>query len=266
MQNQGGRCGTARTQIIKHGGRLFKKERQIIFNACRGHTIADVFVNAAFGRVAIEQFTPAASELGARRFVHGKLTARQQAHLGHRIQAALGVGVEGANGINFVVKQIDPIGHQRAHGKQIDQATAHRIFAGADHLAHVAVSRQGKLGFELGFVQFLFGLEVKRVASQKRRRCQAIQSGGGRNEHQVGAFGFVTLVNAPQRGQAFTDEVLMGREGVVGQRFPIGKNGAAQVWCKESHLVHEALCVSGIRSDHGCEAALGFFALGQLGQ
>jgi len=133
----------------------------------------------------------------------------------------------------------------RAHWKQVDQATSHRILAGADHLADVAVASQGQLGFELGFVQFLFGFEVKGVACQKCRRCQTVKGRGGRNEHQVGALGFVALVDAPQSRQAFTDQVLVGRKRVVGQRFPVRKNGAAQARGKKGHLVHQPL---GVRS------------------
>jgi len=55
-------------------------------------------------------------------------------------------------------------------------------------------------------------------------------------------------------------------KGVVGQRFPIGKNGETQVGCKEGYFVHQALGVCGIRSHNGCESALGFFAFGQLSQ
>ena len=112
----------------------------------------------------------------------------------------------------------------------------------------------------------MFGLELEGVARQKRRWRQAVQSGGGWNEHQVGPFGFVALVNTPKCGQAFANQVLVGRKGVVGQRFPVGKNGAAQGGCKEGHFVYEPLRICGVGGDHRREAPLGFFAFGQLGQ
>ena len=64
-------------QVIKHSGGFFKKQRQVVLNACRGHAIAHVFVDAAFGRVAFEQFAPATAELGAGRLVHRELTTGQ---------------------------------------------------------------------------------------------------------------------------------------------------------------------------------------------
>jgi hypothetical protein len=102
--------------------------------------------------MVIQQFTPSAAKLGTRRFVHGKFAAWQQTHFGHGVQTALRVWIESSDGINFVVKQVDSEGYLRAHGKQINQAAAHRIFTGADHLADVAVACQGQLGFEFGFV------------------------------------------------------------------------------------------------------------------
>ena len=130
----------------------------------------------------------------------------------------------------------------------------------------MAVTGQSELRLELGFVQLLFGFELKGVACQKRRRCQAVQGGGGRDEHQVGPFGFVALTDAPQGGQTFADQILVGREGVVGQCFPVGKNGNAKARCKEGHLVHQPLCVGRIRCHHGRQAALCFLSFGQLGQ
>jgi len=58
----------------------------------------------------------------------------------------LAVGVEGADAVDLIVKQIHAVGHQRAHGEEVDQATAHRVFARAHHLGHMLVARQRELG------------------------------------------------------------------------------------------------------------------------
>ena len=119
------------------------------------------------------------SELGAGVVVHRELTTRQQAHFGHRVKTALAVRVKGSDRVDFVVKQVDPVRHQRAHREQVNQAAAHGVFAGADHLGHMAVAGQRELRLELGFVEFLFDLELKGVASQKARGCKAVERGGG---------------------------------------------------------------------------------------
>ena len=63
------------TQVVKHGGSLFKKQGQVVFNACRRNTIAHVFVNAAACRVTFQQFTPLAAKQGAGAFIHRKFAA-----------------------------------------------------------------------------------------------------------------------------------------------------------------------------------------------
>ena len=66
-----------RSQVVKHGRGVVKKQGQVVLNARGGHAIAHVFVDAAFGRVALEQFAPAAAKFGARRLVHGELATGQ---------------------------------------------------------------------------------------------------------------------------------------------------------------------------------------------
>ena len=55
-------------------------------------------------------------------------------------------------------------------------------------------------------------------------------------------------------------------KAVVGQGFPVGKQGAAQIGRKKCDFVDQALRGSGIGADEGGELACGFFALRQSGQ
>ena len=124
------------------------------------------------------------------------------------------------------------------------------------------VARQRELGAQPGLVQLLLGLEVEGVARQKRRRSQAVQRRGGGHQHHVG----LALGDAPERGQALADEVLVRRESVVGQRLPVGEHGAAQRGRKERHLVDQAPGIGGVGGDDGDGALCGFFALAQVGE
>ena len=130
----------------------------------------------------------------------------------------------------------------------------------------MAVARQCELGLELGFVQLLFDLELEGVARQKTGWCQAIQRGGCRDDHHVGACFLVTLTDAPQRGQALADQVLMRRKRVVGQGFPVREQGAAQFRRKKSHLFDQPLGIGGVRGDDGHQPVPGFLPLTQLRQ
>ncbi|MCC2677396.1 MAG: hypothetical protein K0R58_4343 [Ramlibacter sp.] len=58
----------------------------------------------------------------------------------------------------------------------------------------------------------------------------------------------------------------MRGELVVGQRFPVGKEGSAQPGREEGELVQQPLRVVGVGGDDGREAALLLLALGQAGQ
>jgi hypothetical protein len=106
------------TQVVEHGGGVVEEQRQVVLDAGRGHAVADVLVDAALGGVAFEQLAPAAAELGPRAVVHRELAAGQQAHLGHRIQAALAVGVEGADAVDLVVEQVDAVGQALPMGNR----------------------------------------------------------------------------------------------------------------------------------------------------
>ena len=168
---------------------------------------------------------PACAEGVARVLVHRELAAGQQPHLGHRVQAALAVGIEGADRVDLVAEQVDAVRHGRAHREQIDQPAAHRVLAGRDHLAHVGVAGQRQLRFQRRLVEPLLLLEVEGVGRQKARRGEAHERGRGGQQHHVdlalARAGALGLQDAPQRGQALGDQVLVRREGVVGQRLPI---------------------------------------------
>ena len=262
MQHHRGRF----TQVVKYRGRVLKKQGQVILDTGGGDSGTHVFVDAAFGRVTLQQFAPATTELGPRRFVHRELAPGQQAHLGHGVEAALAVGVKGADAVDLIVKQIHPERHVRAHRKQVDQTAAHRVFAGTDHLGDMAVAGQRKLRFELGFVQLLLGLKFKGIGRQKARRRQAVERGGGRHQHHIDALGLVALADAPQRSQPLADQVLVWREAVVGQGLPVREQGAAQIGRKEADFFQQALGIGSVRGDDGGDATRGFFALGQLCQ
>ncbi|MCY1525359.1 hypothetical protein D9M68_603350 [compost metagenome] len=250
------------TEVVEHGRGLLEEQRQVVLDAGGGHAVAHVLVDAALGRVALEQFAPAAAKARAGVVVHRELAARQQAHLGHGVEAALGVGVEGADGVDLVIEQVDAKRHRRAHREQVDQAAAHRVLARAHHLRHVAVAGQRELGLELGLLQLLLGLELEGVAGQEGRRRQPVQRGGGRHQHHVGLL----LADAPQRGQALADQVLVRRKAVVGQRFPVGEEGAAQFGCEEGDFVDEPLGVVRVGGEHRGGAARGLLAHAELGQ
>jgi len=56
--------------------------------------------------------------------VEREFARRQQPHLVHRIDAALGVDVECAQRLDLVVEQVDAVGQGAARWEEVDQPTA----------------------------------------------------------------------------------------------------------------------------------------------
>ena len=140
-------------QVIEEGGRLVEEQRQVVFDAAGGDTVADVPVQGHARGIAVKALAPAAPEGRACRFVQRELAAGQQLDGLDRIQAALGVGVEGAQAVQFVVEEVQPIGQRGAHREQVDEAAAYRVFTGTQHLLDVLVTCQRELGLQGSFVQ-----------------------------------------------------------------------------------------------------------------
>ena len=264
-QRQRGRCARpfiAGGQVVEHRGRLVEKQRKVVLDARRGQAVAHVLVDAAFGGIALQQLAPAVAEFGARGLVHRKFAPGQQAHLLHRVQAALAVGIEGADGVDLVIEQIHPVRLAAAHRKQVDQPAAHRVFARAAHLRDVLIARQRELAFERRLIQPLPLLEMKGVARHERRRRQAVERRRGGHQHHIR----LALAYGPQRGQALADQVLMRAESVVGQRFPIRKQRAAQLRREKRQLIQQPPGVARIGANHGQPPPASGLAPGQLSQ
>ena len=262
MQHQ----GTGRRQVVEHGGRLVKEQRQVVLDTGGCQAFAHVLVDAAARRVALHQLAPLVAEAGACCIVHREFASRQQAHFLYRVQAALAVRVKGTDAVDLVIKQIHPVRLLRAHRVQVDQAAAHRIFAGAHHLAHMGIAGHGQLTSQRRLVQLLAGLEMEGITGQKRGRAEPVERRAGRNQHHIGTVMAVVLADTPQRRQTLADQVLVRREAVIGQGFPVRKQDAAQCRIKKRQLIQQALGIRRIRGDDGHAAAVGLVARGQPGQ
>ena len=236
-------------EVVEQGRRLVEEERQVVLDAGGGEARADVLVQPHLGRIAFDLLAPARAEGAARRLVHRELAAGQQPHLGHRVERALRVGIEGADRIHLVAEQVDAIRHRRAHREQVDQAAAHRVFAGRNDLAHVGVAGKQQLCLQPRLVEPLALLEVEGVRGEEGGRREPHQRRRRRQQHHVD----LALADAPQRGQPLGDQVLVRREGVVGQGFPVGKDGDGEARREERQLVLEPLRVRRIGGDDGNE-------------
>ena len=223
-------------QVVEQRGGLLEEQRQVVFDAGEGDAVADVLVGQGARRVALEDFAETRAEAIARGLVHGEFAARQQFDFTHRIQAALGVAVEAADGFDLAVEQVDAVGQGRAHGEQVDQAAADAEFAGRADLGDVAVVGQGQLGAQAFLVQGVALAEMEGVGRQEGRRGQADQGGGDRHHQDVHG----ALAQGVQGAQAFGNQVLVRGKAVVGQGFPVGQEAHAQVRIEQGDFVGQA--------------------------
>ncbi len=112
-------------QIVEKRGGLVEEQRQVVFDTGRGDAAGNILVDDRLRRVALEGFAEAGTGFRAGLLVHREFACRQQVDGLHWENSALGVRVEGADGVDLVIEQIDAVGQLRAHRKEVDQPAAH---------------------------------------------------------------------------------------------------------------------------------------------
>ncbi|XQU67721.1 hypothetical protein OJJOAM_000452 [Cupriavidus sp. H18C1] len=249
-------------QVVEQRRRRVEEQRQVILDAGRRHAVADVLVDWRLARVALEHLAPAAAERGARGLVEREFAAGQQAHLLDRIEAALRVRIEGADGLDLVAEQVDPVRQRRAHREQVDQAAAHAVFAGPHHRADVLVAGQRELRLQRGLVEPFALLEEEGVGGEEGRRREPVQRGLRGHQHHVALAG----LDVVQRRQALRHQVLVRREAVVGQGLPVGQHAHAQLRREPRDLVGQPLRVDRVGAHHRQHRHLAVVGAGIGGQ
>ena len=231
-------------QVIEQRGGVVEKQRQVIFDAVRCQARADILVQTALGRVALEFFAEVAAESVLAGFVQREFARRQQADILDRVDAALGVRVEGADALDLVVEQVDAVGQRTAHREQVDDAAAHAVFAGAQHLGDVGIAGQGQLAAQGIQIELGALLQEKSVRRQKFARRQAVKRGGGGNDGDIAGI----LRNLVERRQPLRNQVLVRGELVIGQGFPVRQQVNRKIRREIGDFVVQAL---GVRSRFG---------------
>lgn len=86
-----------------------KEQRQVVFDAGGCAASGHILVDARFGGIAFEFFAEALAEFAAPAIIERKLTRWQQADFRYRVQAALVVYIKGTDGLDLVIKEINPV-------------------------------------------------------------------------------------------------------------------------------------------------------------
>ncbi len=150
---------------------------------------------------------------------------RQQIDGVNRFQRALAVRIEQAQAVNFVIKEVDTIGLIAAHWEQIQQRAARGVLAVLHHLIDMAIASLLQLITQRIAREFLPLLHHQRMSMQEAVRTDALHQRVDRhNQHAARQIG--QLIKGGKTGR---DNVLMRREAVVRQRFPVGEIGDRQI-------------------------------------
>ena len=121
--------GVAR-KVIDERRRRVEEQRQVILDAARRNARRDVLVQRRLRRVALEHFTEPAAKARASGVVQRELARGQQAHIAHRIERPLRIGVERLDAFDLVAEEIEAVRQGCAHRVQVDEAAANAEFAG----------------------------------------------------------------------------------------------------------------------------------------
>ena len=226
-------------EVIEQRGGFIEKERQVILDAARSELVGDILVNLALARVAFEAIAKVLPEAGHAGFVERYFARRQQVNLGHLVERALGVRVEGADRLDLVVEQVDAVGQGRflfaAHRKQVEDAAAHGELARRQHLVDRAVAGLRQARTQLVGIQRVLFLEQKGVCVEITGRTQALHGRGGRCDQYIHLAGG----RQPERGKTLRDQIGVGRQRVVRQRFPVRQKVRAQTGGEPGHFLDQ---------------------------
>jgi hypothetical protein len=110
----------------------------------------------------------------------------------------------------------------------------------------VLVARGPELHAQLFQVEALALLEEEGVPGDIGGRAQAHQRGGRGHHRDIE----LAALDAVERGEALGHQVLVRRELVVGQRFPVGQQAHAQRRREPGDLLDQALRIQRGRRDH----------------
>ena len=210
-------------QVVEQRRGILVEQRQVVLDPLGRQSRTDVLVDVAATHIGIEGAVPGGSEAGDAGRVDGHFPRRQDADTVGLGDGSLGIGIEQPEAVDLVVEEVDANRVRTTHREDVDQRTADGELAPFGHRVDGPVAGACQALPLGGDVEGLADGDDQRLAVHETRRREALQQGGDRHD-QDAAFGAGQLV---ERFQTFGDDVLMGREMIVGEGFPVrkGQNG-----------------------------------------
>ncbi|MNF51671.1 hypothetical protein D3C84_329950 [compost metagenome] len=171
-------------QVVEEGGAFLEEQRQVVLDAGRRDAAGEVLIDGAAAEVDIETLAEAPAEVGDGLLVQRELAGWQQADRFDLVHRALGFRVEGAQGLDLVIEQVDPVGQVAAHGEEIDQGAPHGELAVFVDRIHATIAGGFQTQAHLLHVELLADVQHQAGAEQEAGRRQAVEGGGdGHDQH-----------------------------------------------------------------------------------
>ena len=108
------------------------------------------------------------------------------------------------------------------------------------------VARKRELSAQLRLVELLTLLEEERIGGKVRGRSEPVERRCDRNDEDIALSG----LDVVQGCQTLRDQVLVGRELIIGQRLPVRQQMHPQFRRKERDLVAQPLGVERLGAKH----------------
>ena len=134
-----------------------------------------------------------------------------------RFTRALCVRIEVTQAVDLVVEEIDAQRCVAAHGEQVDDGAAHSELAMLCHLRDAQITGVREARRKRIAIERVAGRQRQRTRGHVIRGRQTVQQTLCRHDEQAA----LQTGQLREHAQALRDDVLMGREAVVGQRLPV---------------------------------------------
>ena len=193
-------------QVVEEGRGFFEEQRQVVLDTGGNDAAGQVPENRAAPEIHVETLTKARLEAGDLVLLHRELAGRQQADRVDLVDRALGLGIEGAQGLDLIVEQVDPVGQLAAHGEQVDQGATHGELAMLVDRVDAAVAAGFQARAHLFDVDRLAHIQHQAAAQQEAGRGQAVQGGGDRHHEDA----VIELRQPIETGDALGNDVWWG--------------------------------------------------------
>ena len=167
-----------------------------------------------------EQLHIALAELLHRPLARRQLADGQQRNLLARGLGALRDGIELPDGFERVAEEVEAGGARVARREQVDNAAAHRIFAGLHHGAGAVEAGRLKPGDDLLHLQAGAGGDANGGLLDGGQRRHALQRGVDGGEHDHRGLAALGMGKLRKRCDAAGFDVAIGRDAVVGHAVP----------------------------------------------